>query len=280
MDLNLIRAIRGDGSLDTLFLFITNLGSELGYIVILTAVYLLAPRLGRQIGLWFGVNVALNNAIKLGFDLPRPYTLDAALSTDAARATAGGPGLPSGHAQSAIFVWGSLAMYAMRPWLWVVSVAVIALVAFSRMYLGVHFLDDVLLGLALGAFVAWLAFLIRVPRVNGLTAFGLLVALVGLCGLLTEVWGREFGVLWGFFAASANFRQPRGIAARVGFVLGGLVLALGLYVASSVLLPEEWKRSAIGGLLRYAALTLTIAELYPRFALRFLPRDTTSPDTR
>jgi hypothetical protein len=36
MDLNLIRAIRGDGALDNLFPLITNLGSELGYIVILT----------------------------------------------------------------------------------------------------------------------------------------------------------------------------------------------------------------------------------------------------
>jgi PAP2 superfamily len=273
MDVNLIRAIRGDGALDSIFLLVTNLGSEFGYIAILTVLYLLAPRIGRQIGLWFGVNVALNTALKYAFDLPRPYTVDTSIGTDLTRATAAGPGLPSGHAQNAAFVWGYLALRVSRTWVWALSLTIILLISVSRLYLGVHFLDDVLLGLALGGSMVWLVSRLHVPQVAGLTAVGVLVVLAGLSSLLSEEWSREFGLLWGFLAAGANFKPPSGLALKIIFVVLGLGLVFALYLGSSLLLPEDWKRSGIGSLLRYALLTYAITELYPRAALRLLPRD-------
>jgi undecaprenyl-diphosphatase len=42
-----------------------------------------------------------------------------------------------------------------RPWLWVLAVAMVALVGASRIYLGAHFLTDVVAAFAEG--VAWLA---------------------------------------------------------------------------------------------------------------------------
>jgi membrane-associated phospholipid phosphatase len=270
VDLELIRSLRGDGSLDTIFLWITNLGSELGYIVILSIVYLLAPRVGRQIGLWFGVTVALNTLFKFAFNLPRPYTLEANLSTPAAIATAGGPGLPSGHAQNAAFVWGTLAAYIGRTWLWIVAIVVTLLVAFSRLSLGVHFLEDVIVGLMLGAFMAWVATRVRIPNVNGVTALGVLIALAGLCALLPEDYGRALGVGWGFLSAGAAFTAPKNPASRTAFVFGGLILALGLYLASSRLLPDAIKDDPTANFLRYALLTIAITEFYPRVVLWFL----------
>lgn len=69
---------------------------------------------------------------------------------------------PSGHAMAATVLYGLLAVYAVRhlrqrrPRLLVASVAgvLIVLVSFSRLYLGVHYLSDVLGGMAAG--VAWL----------------------------------------------------------------------------------------------------------------------------
>ena len=267
MDLNLIRTIRGDGSLDGVFLLITNLGSEFGYIALLTLTFMLAPRVGRQLGLWFGVGVAINTAFKYGFNLPRPFTLEPEITTAAAKATAGGPGLPSGHAQNAAFFWGVLGLYISRRIVWVLCVVIILLVAFSRLYLGVHFLDDVLLGLALGSGMAFVATRLEVSRINGIVAFGLLIALGALSALLPEDYGRTFGVLWGFFSASATFIPPVKPLPKVAFALGGLLLALTLYVGSSVLLPESVKRSGIGNFLRYALLTFAVAEIYPRLVL-------------
>jgi hypothetical protein len=267
MDLNFIRAVRGDGSLDSVFLLITNLGSELGYIALLTLTFMLIPRVGRQLGLWFGVGVAINTAFKYGFNLPRPFTLEPDLASAAAKATAGGPGLPSGHAQNAAFFWGVLGLYLSRPVIWVFCVTVIALVAFSRLYLGVHFLDDVLLGLLLGAGMAFVATRVAVGHFNAIVAFGLLLALGALSALLPEDYGRTFGVLWGFSSASATFSPPARPLPRVAFALGGLLLALALYLGSSVLLPEFVKRSGVGNFLRYALLTFAVAEIYPRLVL-------------
>lgn len=69
---------------------------------------------------------------------------------------------PSGHAMTALVIWGAIALVALpvvRPSRrWVVVTATVGLVAvtgFTRLALGVHFLSDVLAGWALGA--AWLA---------------------------------------------------------------------------------------------------------------------------
>lgn len=67
------------------------------------------------------------------------------------------PSFPSGHAMSAFAVAGAIALLAPRL-RWPV-LAVAAAIAFSRVYLGVHFWLDVLagaaLGLAIGLAVAW-----------------------------------------------------------------------------------------------------------------------------
>lgn len=67
-------------------------------------------------------------------------------------------GLPSGHTSSAFAVWGGLAVVFRRRWLAWLAALMIALIAFSRLYLGVHFLADVVGGAVLGGLVllaAW-----------------------------------------------------------------------------------------------------------------------------
>jgi undecaprenyl-diphosphatase len=71
---------------------------------------------------------------------------------------------PSGHTMIATVFYGSLCAFvftSVRNWLWRVlvivdSVLMISLVGFSRIYLGVHYLSDVLAAIAEG--LAWLAF--------------------------------------------------------------------------------------------------------------------------
>jgi membrane-associated phospholipid phosphatase len=59
-------------------------------------------------------------------------------------------GLPSGHAQLAVVIWLWLAWELRRRWAWVLGSAIALGVIVSRLYLGVHDLEDVLAGAALG----------------------------------------------------------------------------------------------------------------------------------
>jgi undecaprenyl-diphosphatase len=105
----------------------------------------------------------LNPLLKDLFDRPRPFFPDQALIFK-------GSGFPSGHAMTATIVCGGLVVILMRHesraahrW-WTIAAAtlLVALVAATRVYLGAHFLTDVMGGVAFG--LLWLTicdFLIR-----------------------------------------------------------------------------------------------------------------------
>jgi undecaprenyl-diphosphatase len=101
--------------------------------------------------------LALDMVLKLRFDRPRPHVF--AWGTNAVSSS-----FPSGHAMSATIVYSTVAYLAARlqrrQWArWVtmmIAIAVIALICFSRLYLGVHYPSDVLAGAVIG--LSWAAF--------------------------------------------------------------------------------------------------------------------------
>jgi membrane-associated phospholipid phosphatase len=107
----------------------------------------------------------LSTGMKLGFRRDRPFFPDP-LATESTFS------FPSGHALVSLAVYGSIALVLARRLtsriqrallLGATALLVIA-IGFSRLYLGVHFLSDVLAGYAAGA--AWLAFLYVVLEVR------------------------------------------------------------------------------------------------------------------
>jgi membrane-associated phospholipid phosphatase len=61
-------------------------------------------------------------------------------------------GLPSGHVSAATALWGGMYQLFQQQWVRVLSIALIALMPITRMYLGRHFLADVLGGIIVGMF--------------------------------------------------------------------------------------------------------------------------------
>jgi membrane-associated phospholipid phosphatase len=93
----------------------------------------------------FFVASGINAVIKELVDRHRPPR---SMDLDALVALPGSPSFPSGHAMSAFAVAAAIAVLAPRTRWAVLGVA--AAIAFSRVYLGVHFWIDVLAGAALG----------------------------------------------------------------------------------------------------------------------------------
>jgi undecaprenyl-diphosphatase len=98
----------------------------------------------------------LNTVLKVGFHRARPHFDQPLLELSTYS-------FPSGHTVHATLVYGLLACYLLPrapagPWRTAIMAAaclLVALVAVSRMYLGVHYLSDVLAAIAEGC--AWLA---------------------------------------------------------------------------------------------------------------------------
>ena len=137
-----------DGFLST----ITYLGGEAVFMAVALALFWCVDKNRGYYMLTVGfLGTVLNQFLKLVFRIPRPWVRDPAFTiVEAARAEATGYSFPSGHTQNVLTIFGCLARGTKRRVLRGVYIAVVALVAFSRMYLGVHYPMDVGVSLVLG----------------------------------------------------------------------------------------------------------------------------------
>lgn len=141
--------------------FFSFLGSEYTYLIILPLIYwCIDATIGLRMGIMMVLSVGINGILKFAFHTPRPYWVDAHIKAYAAESSFG---LPSGHAMNAITVWGVMAAGFKKRWLTILSILVILLIGISRMYLGVHFLSDILTGWLFGGLLLILFLILEKP---------------------------------------------------------------------------------------------------------------------
>lgn len=137
------------------------LGQEEFVMVLLPAIYWCWDSMvGFRLGAILMLSNGLNAILKMAFSTPRPYWINPEVKAYAAESSFG---LPSGHSQNAAALWGRLAVAIRRRWVTVALVLVILLIGISRMYLGVHFLSDVLTGWLAGGLLLWLVVRLEGP---------------------------------------------------------------------------------------------------------------------
>ena len=109
--------------------------------------------LGLRVAMVLISSVSINYFTKLWFAGPRPYWVSGEVKAFSAESSFG---IPSGHAQNSVGVWGIVASSIRKPWAWAVAFALAFFIGFSRLYLGVHFLHDVVVGWLIGCVLLWL----------------------------------------------------------------------------------------------------------------------------
>ena len=143
---------------DTLFRWTTRLGEEMVLIVVVCVfLWCINKRVGYVMGLTFFLSSLAVQGLKVVFQVPRPWVADPSFPpVEGAVREATGFAFPSGHTQNAAAIWGSLGAMAKWRVVTVICFGLAVLVAFSRMYLGVHYLADVLASLGITFLILWI----------------------------------------------------------------------------------------------------------------------------
>lgn len=148
--LNLIQHLRTP-FLDEVMRFVTSLGNFSIAWVMLALVLILIPKT-RKIGLVVMVAVILDSVLcnvilKNIFVRPRPCDVNTAINLLIPRPS--GYSFPSGHTSASFAAVAALYFSGERK-IWKAALALAILIAFSRMYLYVHYPTDVLGGIICG----------------------------------------------------------------------------------------------------------------------------------
>jgi membrane-associated phospholipid phosphatase len=207
------------------------LGTENFFLLILPLIYWsIDAKVGMQIGFILITSNYLNGVLKLLFAGPRPYWVSDRVIPFAAESTFG---IPSGHAQNAVSVWGMIAASYRKSWAWILAFALMFFIGFSRWYLGVHFPHDVIVGWLIGAILLWMFVRFWNPiddwlRQKTLREQVLLAFIVSMLFIVLGVFsasrldGYTFPEEWRANALRASDELPAPVSMEGAFTLAGI----------------------------------------------------------
>ena len=130
---------------DVFFSLITHLGEETLFILAGLLFFWCVNKMEGYYLLSVGLmGTVINQFLKLMFRVPRPWVKDPNFTiVESARAEATGWSFPSGHTQTSVGIFASVARWHRQKVLRVICIVLCVLVPLSRMYLGVHTPADV-----------------------------------------------------------------------------------------------------------------------------------------
>ncbi len=169
---------------------------------------------------------------------------------------------PSGHSQLSASLYGWFAVRIKTWWMALLAVVLTFLIGFSRIYLGVHYLGDVLIGWGVGILIVIAFYYLEKPAREFFSQYKfehllLSVFIIGLlmiviAALLPPPPNDNFGALGGLTMGLAlglalenkfvgfSVEAPNGQKWRLVLrVVIGLVLVIGVMIGLSPILPSE-----------------------------------------
>ncbi|MHA1949277.1 MAG: phosphatase PAP2 family protein [Candidatus Thorarchaeota archaeon] len=245
------------------FLLISQIGGELFYIGLLLIGFWTYNKRESILATYILVAAVLTNYwLKYVIAIDRPPSGNWYPGADAPNYST-----PSGHSQNSATLFGWFTVKAKTWWMAVVGIVLTVLIGISRIYLGVHYLGDVLLGWGLGIVFVLVFFYLENPMREYISRYKtenmlLLMAIMGfvitlIASLLPQPPNDNFGSYGGLtiglalglilemrfvnFSTEPHEGQKWRLFLRV---IIGLVLVVGLILGLSPILPSAdiWLR--------------------------------------
>lgn len=277
-----------------IFRLFTLLGQEVIVLAVLCFFYwCYNKKLAYQISFGFFLSAIMVQGLKITFRIPRPWVKDPLFKpVEEAIKAATGYSFPSGHTQAATALYGTLALAAKRKVSKIIFFLVIAMVGFSRMYLGVHTPADVLTSFSITLVTILLVYYFSKYELTGdkkvylMVGVGVIsIALLVYCVILytngtielayaadsCSAAAAGIGLAIGWYVESTYLKfNERACSNRMQVVklLLGLVITVLLKVGLGVILGS----SIAGKGLKYFILVLWIMIGYPCIIKRFMSK--------
>lgn len=235
---------------DTVMSGVTLLGQEALFMAAACVIfYCVNKKSGYKFLFMFHLGQLMNQALKVIFAVPRPWEVDTSFPpVESAIEGATGWSFPSGHTQSAVMMYFGLAKETKKRFTYFIAAAVVLLVGFSRMYLGVHTLLDVVAAVVPG-FAALIAadllfgrfgsdprFITYASAGSSVLSLALVISVMVFCKEsphYAEDLGNAstmFGLAFGLFAGSIVERRFVGFETEAPFWIQVVKVVLGLGV--------------------------------------------------
>ena len=248
--------------------FLTELSTAL---VIMALIYWAVSKdLGTYLFMGWSGNRLANGFLKVTFCAYRPWIRDPRIVPHGnAITTATGYSFPSGHTMNAATMFGGGMMRSELPVLLRVLLGVmLAMVAFSRMFLGVHTPQDVLVGAAAGLLVMWLTLKLMswiaedTKRDRIVVCIGLVLAAAVSAYAAFKPYPADYDAAGKLIVDGAKMANDtfKGCGYCIGFLVGWFLERRYVNFSTDIPVPQKLSR-ATSGLVSYYAVSVIFVPL-------------------
>ena len=264
-----------NGFFDFFFNSISFIGEEYIYIAILGIIYYgINKRFGELLAFSLFFTAAINTIIKGFVGALRPFEKSDTI-VNLRPDTAGGHSFPSGHVQQFTSFYFTGALYLNKQYVFIIASILSVLMAISRMYLGVHFLEDVSVSIVLGILVALLVTWIYNKYKDTPVLHKIYLGIViGLFPFLFFIQNKDFytsyGLMLGFVAAMifeqklVNFNMEVTHTKKIIRVVVGIIVMLIVQIGVKAIFVALFGEDIILlDLIRYGLIAFIGLGLYP-----------------
>lgn len=213
---------------EIVMLWITSLGEPAITFLFFSAIYwCVNKRAGQFMGFNIAIGCATGQCLKEMYKIKRPWEIDTRIKpSDKAISTAVGYSFPSGHTLRAMSCYGAFSYWfkKRKSQLWYIGYVIVLLVAFSRIYLGVHTLIDIVGAIVLSSIfyiilfdlMEWSRKYLGRKLLLALLLIVILGILVGVFGPLSNI-GTGFGIVSGYImeVLFVKFKPKGSIGIRI-----------------------------------------------------------------